>query len=63
MPAEKFWPATAIEGDNSEPTLTVAWGAEQPGVTLNGATSDRSGINRLIRVLRNARDRTYGRDE
>jgi hypothetical protein len=63
MPAEKFWPETAVEGDGNEPALTVAWGAKQSAVTINGTPIDRSGLNRLIRVIRNARDRTYERDE
>jgi hypothetical protein len=63
MPAEKFWPATAIEGDGTEPALTITWGNEIPGVYINGVYHDRSGLNRLIRVARNARDRSYGRDE
>jgi hypothetical protein len=63
MPKETFWPETAVEGDESEPSLTVTWGSETPGVYLNGIYSDRSGVNRLIRVLRTARDKAYGRDE
>lgn len=64
MPKETFWnAATAVENDGvSEPVLTVTWGRE-PDVHLNGVGFDRSGINRLIRVLRKARDQTYGHDE
>jgi len=63
MPAEKFWPTTTAVPEDSEPTLNIAWGDKQPGVTINGVHFDRSGLNRLIRVIRNARDRTYERDE
>lgn len=65
MPKETFWnSATAVENDGvSEPVLTVTWHGDNPGVYLNGVASDRSGINRLIRTLRRARDATYGADE
>ena len=63
MPKETFWPATAVEGDGTEPALTISWGHELPGVYVNGIHFDRSGLNRLIRVARNSRDRSYGRDE
>jgi hypothetical protein len=63
MPKETFWSEHSVEGDDSLPYLTVSWGQEHPGVSLNGFSSDRSGLNRLIRVLRNARDKAYGRDE
>lgn len=61
MPKETFWDAAAVDGDGvSEPVLTVAWGG---AVFINGSGIDRSGINRLIRALRRARDATYGADE
>lgn len=66
MPKEKFYPATAVEGDGSEPTLTISWGhgpETAPGVFVNGVDFDRSALNRLIRVLRRARDNTFGADE
>lgn len=65
MPKETFWDsATAVENDGvSEPVLTVSWGGELPAVKLNGIESDRSGVNRLIRALRRARDATFGADE
>jgi len=64
MPKETFWDsATAVEGDDSEPILTVTWGNDQPTVHLNGIEFDRSGINRLIRALVRARNATYGADE
>ena len=63
MPKETFWPATAVEGDSSKPVLVINWGGDVPGVHLNGVHFDRSGINRLIRVARKARDQTYGHDE
>ena len=70
MPAEKFYPHTAIEGQPSD-HLEIRWGADNPGVHIiqevDGIGSawglDRSGINRLIRSLRRARDATYGSDE
>ena len=63
MPKEKFWPATAVEGDGTEPTVTISWGNDQPGVIINGMESDRSGVNRMIKVLRKARDQAHGHDE
>ena len=38
-------------------------GSVDPLVTLNGRTLDRSGLNRLIRALKKARDQVYGSDE
>ena len=61
MPRENFYNPTAVEG--AEPDLTVSWGQEHPGVSVNGHSFDRSAVNRLIRVLRTARDKAYGRDE
>lgn len=51
MPKENFWHAIQIEG--SAPWLTVAWGND--GVLLNDQYSDKSTIDRLIKVLRKAR--------
>jgi hypothetical protein len=62
MPKEKFYPETAVEDDGSEPSLTIAWGADSPAVWINGVEFDRSGLNRLIRAARKARDQTYGQD-
>lgn len=75
MPSEKFYASTAVEGDDTAPVLDVAWGRPgqvepsdagltpaEPGVYLNGEQFDRRGINRLINVLRRARDRMYGAD-
>lgn len=64
MPKETFWDsANAVKNDGvSEPVLTVTWGSEQPVVNINGTPIDRSGVNRLIRALRRARDATYGAD-
>ena len=62
MPKEKFYPATAVEGDDTEATVTIGWGQETGVVTLNGVEFDRSGINRLIRAARKARDQTYDAD-
>lgn len=63
MPKETFYPHTATQDDGSQPTLTVTWGNEQPGVEINGAAFDRSAVNRLINVLRKARDQSHGTDE
>lgn len=63
MPKETFWDSsTAVEGDDSQPVLTVEWHGDEPGVTLNGVRFDRSGVNRLIRVMRRARNQTYMKD-
>jgi len=59
MPAEKFWDSeTAIEGDGSEPVLTVTWG--DGGTRINGVKFDQSAIDRLTNALRRAtgKDRT-----
>lgn len=63
MPKEKFYPPTAVEGDDTPPTITVAWGNTDAQVLINGTQFDRSGINRLITVARKARDQTYNPDE
>ena len=63
MPKETFWPETAVEGDDSQPTLTISWHGDVPCVFVNGVRFDRSGMNRLIRVARRARDWACGADE
>ena len=60
MPKENFYPEDSVEGD--EPGFTVTWGELQPGVIVSGAEFGRSGLNRLIRTLRTARDKTFGAD-
>lgn len=63
MPKETFWDSsTAIEGDGTEPILTVRWGGEAPSVTLNDVQFDRAGINRLVDALVRARNATFGAD-
>lgn len=70
MPADKFYPSAAIEGQPSD-HLEIAWHRDYPGVhatlvigkSASGIDLDRSGINRMIRTLRRARDATYGADE
>ena len=64
MPKETFWDSsTAVEGDESEPILTVGWGSDNPpSLTLNDVEFDRSGINRLIQTLVKARNATFGLD-
>ena len=56
MPKETFWDsATAVEGDDSDPILTVEWKRQEPAVNLNGIGFDSSGIDRLIKALQKAR--------
>lgn len=64
MPKENFYDShTRVEGDGFPPDLVVAWGLEFPEVSINGIPYDRSGLNRLIKTLRKARNQTYGMDE
>ena len=77
MPAEKFYPPTAVEGEPSD-RFEIGWNRDYDGVYLtmilddgapgqphraSGIPMDRSAINRLIRTLRRARDQAFGRDE
>lgn len=70
MPAEKFYPPAAVEGQPSD-HLEIAWNRDYPAVyatlvigeAATGIELDRSAINRMIRALRRARDATYGADE
>lgn len=71
MPAEKFYPSTAVENQPSD-YVEVAWHRQYPGVDVTmlpynqppvSIDLDRSGINRLIKVLRKAREQTFGADE
>lgn len=74
MPAEKFYPPTAIDGAPSD-RLEVGWHKEYDGVHLtmilddgtkprvSAIPLDRAGLNRLIKTLRKARNQTYGADE
>lgn len=63
MPAEKFYDSdTRVEGDGLPPDLIVAWGGNQPAVTVNGVAYDRSGLNRLIAALKRGRDSMFGAD-
>ena len=62
MPSEKFYRQDS--NPDSKPDLTVAWGdGLPPQVLINGNVYDRSGLNRLIRSLRRARNQVYGVDE
>lgn len=63
MPKEKFYDSTRIDGNSLPPELEIAWGLAQPQVTINNIAYDRSGLNRMISVLRKARNQTYGADE
>lgn len=65
MPKEKFYGGTV---ENLEEMFTVTWGADaddwhKAPVMVAGISTDRSGLNRLIKTLRRARDATYGSDE
>lgn len=63
MPAEKFYLCDQVENDGRIPDVTVAWGSTpEPQVLVNGCATDRSALNRLISVLRKARDRVHGPD-
>jgi len=68
MPAEKFYDsATAVEGDTNAPVVTIGWATPgtsgDSGPRINGVLFDRSGVNRMIRALKKARDQVYGEDE
>ena len=63
MPKETFWNPISVEGDASSPIVTVEWHGDVPGVYVNGVRFDRSGVNRLIKTLRKARNQTDGADE
>lgn len=58
MPSEKFYYTGQVENDGRGPDLVVAWGGSE--VYINGQSiataQDVSGLNRLIRSLRRARD-------
>lgn len=68
MPKEKFYSVAAAEGN--DPTLTVAWGNGElwingePFVTRIADMNmlDISGLNRLIRTLRRAREHLLDQD-
>ncbi len=63
MPAEKFYYNGQVENDGRAPDLTVSWGDSlPPQVLINGNPAERSGLNRLIKALRKARDQVYGAD-
>lgn len=67
MPKETFYnpncttpaPHTEVRGD----AVAISWGSDHPGVQMAGFQVDRSAINRMIRVLRKARDQAFGSDE
>lgn len=64
MPKERFYFSGQVEDDGREPDLIVAWGeTPTPQVLINGHPVDRSGLNRLIRALRRARDGVFGADD
>ncbi|UXZ57075.1 hypothetical protein [Curtobacterium sp. Arg-1] len=67
MPKETFYGPTG-----TEPALTITWWGggvnsefieQDEPVLINGVSYDRSGLNRLIRTFRRARDQAYGSDE
>lgn len=61
MPKETIWHPEACSSDDPR-KIVVSWGAEHPGMFINDVPTDRSAVNRLIRVLRKARDQAYGQD-
>jgi len=69
MPKEEFYGFATGDGGTrrfsvaTSASLTVRWGDEQPRVTINGVEYDRRGLNRLIVVLRKAREQTFGDDK
>lgn len=63
MPKENFYDSTRTEGDGYPADLIITWGMDQPEVKINDIAYDRSALNRLIKVLRKARNQTYGCDE
>lgn len=74
-----YWDDKALaDGDGEERLINVGWGtghivqiatSSRASITHDTlhdgfwVNIDRDGINELIRALRKARDRTYGRDE
>ncbi|HEY9250570.1 MAG TPA: hypothetical protein VIO38_15630 [Rariglobus sp.] len=75
MPSEKFYHPATIEGHEQEAfddgaAFAVQWGSPGNEVPLGSdhhvfvatVPLDRSGVNRLIKVLRKARDQAYGAD-
>lgn len=68
MPKEKFfetgkYPRTKDEYENGS-FLTVTWGDKQPrSVSINGADVEWQGVNRIIAVLKKARDQSFGQPE
>lgn len=62
MPKETIWHPEASTSDDRR-RIDISWGTDHPGVFANDVPMDRSAVNRLIRVLRRARDQAYGRDE
>jgi len=62
MPKETFWNPEATTSDDPR-QFDVRWGSDDLSVTVAAIPFDRSGLNRLIRSLRKARDHTYGVDE
>lgn len=76
MPKETFYP-TDPNHEGPDERLQVDWHREQLGTVYltmvqnlpNGVAAlvcidlDRSGLNRLIKTLKKARDQTYGADE
>lgn len=52
-PMERFYEATAVEGDGSKPVLTIQW-SKGSAVHLNGVPFDVSAVERLARISRRA---------
>lgn len=64
MPSEKFW--SEDHNGHEHCIMDIGWSrpgeSDKPGPFINGAKFDRSGVNRMITVLRRARDQVYGAD-
>lgn len=68
MPKETFFPTgvypTTKQEYEEQSCLTVSWGKERPFVVVvNGADIEWQGVNRMIAVLKKARDQAFGTPE
>ena len=67
MPKDKFYASPSdrkwlAPKEASGDVFAVSWGSEHPGVTIAGVNMDRSELNRLILLVRKARDQVFGAD-
>lgn len=68
-------PAETIHGNDAPIDVKISWGAglayiqvatindAKPDEAAHATFSDRSAVNRMIAVLRRARDHAFGKDE